>query len=125
MKTSRMTEPSDAYRKGLIGEEKALEYLLDLGMKLLETRYHSPYGEIDLVMADADGIAFVEVKSRTKGTKGTGLVAITRTKQRRLIRTALYYIAEHGYAGVMRFDALEITSAGIHYIKNAFEAWEE
>jgi len=114
-----------AYHKGLIGEKRALEYLLALGMKLVEIRYHSPYGEIDLVMEDADGIAFVEVKARTKGAEGDGLIAITRTKQRRLIRTAQCYIAEHGCMGVMRFDALEITPAGIRYVKNAFEACEE
>jgi len=120
-----MDKPLDAYHKGLIGEEKALKYLLALGMEQLGARYHSPYGEIDLVMKDADGIAFVEVKSRAKGGEGDGFIAINRTKQRRLIRTAQHYMTEHGCAGVMRFDALEITAAGIHYVKNAFEAWEE
>lgn len=110
------------YAKGLMGEDRALSYLQSRGMALLCQRYHCPYGEIDLVMLDGDCIAFVEVKTRSAGKKGAGLLAITKAKQRRILQTALQYMAEFQPTQSMRFDALEITPAGVEYIPNAFEA---
>lgn len=110
------------YEKGLLGEKIAAEYLIDLGMVLLEKRYHSPYGEIDLIMQDNDVVAFVEVKARPRGLKGSGMEAVTVRKQLRMIKTAACYIAQHQLDVLMRFDVLEITSEGLVYIRNAFEA---
>ncbi|MEA5014679.1 MAG: YraN family protein [Candidatus Limiplasma sp.] len=117
-----MPKSATSYAKGLTGEEKALEYLMKRGMAPLERRYHSPYGEIDLIMQDGDAIAFVEVKARSAGRRGAGLCAITKAKQRRLVQTALAYIAQHRPECPLRFDALEITPQGIVYVKNAFDA---
>lgn len=120
-----MPERATPYAKGLKGEERALEYLTQRGMAPLARRYHSPYGEIDLIMRDGDAIAFVEVKTRGAGGKGAGLCAITPAKQRRLVQTALAYIAQYQPDCPLRFDALEITPQGIVYVANAFEAGAE
>ena len=114
----------DAYAKGLAGEQCASEYLQKRGMVLLQRRYHSPYGEIDLIMQEGDTLVFVEVKTRTRGAKGDGLMAIHRGKQKRLIQTAMWYMGQHRVDSVMRFDAVEWTAEGIVHIPNAFEAFE-
>lgn len=111
-----------AYEKGLAGEDLALEYLTDRGMVLLHRRYHSPFGEIDLIMRDGDAIALIEVKIRSTGSKGDGLMAITSAKQRRIVMTARYYLAETRPDCPLRFDALEITPQGILYVQGAFDA---
>lgn len=116
-----MDKKVSAYAKGLMGEGKATEYLQARGMVLLERRYRSPFGEIDLVMRDMDTLVFVEVKTRGGGEKGDGLAAITPTKQKRLLETALYYVQKHRADCMMRFDAVEITPQGVVYIANAFE----
>ncbi|MDD3411398.1 MAG: YraN family protein [Eubacteriales bacterium] len=113
------------YQKGLGGEERAERYLVQTrGMVPLERRYHSPFGEIDLVMRDGETLAFVEVKARSRGRRGAGLMAVTREKQRRLTLTALQYIAQHKTDCPIRFDVIELTADGVAYVPNAFEAKE-
>lgn len=110
------------YAKGWMGEARACEYLENRGMVLLERRYRSPYGEIDLVMRDGDTLVFVEVKARSRGRRGDGLAAIIPKKQSRMVQTALQYIGEHKSVCTMRFDAIELTPEGVVHIPNAFEA---
>ncbi len=117
-----MNKTVSAYAKGWMGEDRACAYLQDRGMVLLERRYHSPYGEIDLIMQDRNMLVFVEVKTRASGEPGAGLVAITPAKRRKLVQTALCYIAQHTPDAPMRFDAVEISKSGVLHIPNAFEA---
>ena len=114
--------PEGTYEKGVAGEEQALEYLLKRGMKPLCRRYHSPFGEIDLIMLDGDVIAFVEVKLRLTGGVGSGARAVSREKQRKIIKTARLFAQERALDAMMRFDVLEISREGVWYIQNAFEA---
>lgn len=113
-----------AYFKGLEGENAAAEYLGAKGMVLLQKRYHSPFGEIDLVMQDGDVLAFVEVKSRPGSRAHSGEYAVNPAKQKRIIRTARCYLAESQWPGVVRFDILEITADGFRHLPNAFEGRE-
>lgn len=114
--------PDTSYQKGVDGEAAALEYLKNKGMVPLQTRYHSRFGEIDLVMEDGDVLVFVEVKSRPKGRTGDGAGAVTQAKQQKLIKTALCYLAEHPTDRVARFDVVELTQSGTEHIENAFES---
>lgn len=50
-------------RKGDIGEEIALEYLINKGFSLLTRNYLKPWGELDIVMKQGNTIHFVEVKT--------------------------------------------------------------
>jgi len=117
-----MPERMNTYAKGLKGEDLAMEHLQAKGMVLVSKRYRSPYGEIDLVMLDGDIIVFVEVKSRTKGDKGSGVASITKAKQRRIIHTASMYMASQQMDMLSRFDAVDISSETIVHIPNAFDA---
>ena len=112
----------NTYSLGLMGEDKALAYLQAKGMVLLERRYHSPYGEIDLVMRDGDCLVLVEVKARSTQGRGAGSFALTQSKRRKLIFTARQYLAEHTTDCPVRFDLVEITRDGVEHIENAFEA---
>ncbi len=123
MNPSPMTNQT-AYEKGIQGEEKALLHLTNKGMILLEKRYHSPFGEIDLVMQEGETLVFVEVKSRPKKSKTAGLWAITPQKQKRLIQTARHYLAHHPMDCMMRFDVVTIGEDGIIHLLNAFEGSE-
>lgn len=116
-----MNDPASAYQKGLVGEDLASEYLQKKGMVLLAKRYRSLYGEIDIIARDGSTLVFVEVKMRSRGKQGTGLIAIAPWKQKRLMQTASIYLAEHPPQGAVRFDAIEITSDGVIHISNAFD----
>ena len=116
-------------RKGLRFEDRARSYLENRGLSLLAQNFHGPRGEIDLVMRDGDSICFVEVKYRDSLAFGGAANAIPRTKQRRIIETALLYLSRQPRYGHLapRFDALLIQgqtdgSEQIDWIKNAFYA---
>ncbi|MBP3649082.1 MAG: YraN family protein [Clostridia bacterium] len=113
-----------AYAKGILGEDAACKYLESKGMVLLMKRYHSPYGEIDLVMQDGDALAMVEVKMRKNATLAECAYAITPKKQQRICLTARYYLTEYPVQAPVRFDALLIARDGILHIPSAFEGRE-
>ena len=114
----------NAYAKGVLGEDAACKYLETKGMVLLSRRYHSPYGEIDLVMQDGPVLVMVEVKLREKASLESCSCAITPKKQQRLCMTARCYLAEHPVNCPVRFDVLLITRNGMLHIPNAFEGRE-
>ena len=118
-----------ALRKGLRFEDRARSYLTRQGLGLLETNFRSRFGEIDLIMQEGETICFVEVKYRESSDYGGAASTITRSKQRKLVKTALFYLTRHRrYAQrPLRFDALLIQrqadgSERIEWIKNAFYA---
>lgn len=103
---------------GLLGEWKAERFLKKQGMRILHRRYQTPHGEIDLIAKDGPVLIFVEVKYRPKGHMGDGIQAIDQQKKKRLRYAARYYLQSNGQQA-LRFDALEITAAGIRHIPHA------
>lgn len=109
------------YESGINGEELAEAYLCQQGLKILDRRYRAEDGEIDLVLLDGACIVFAEVKYRPQGRAGSGLGAITLSKQRRMTHAAQHYLLEHDLGDTpVRFDAVEITRDGILHVPNAF-----
>ncbi len=80
---------------GKKGEEISAKYLQKKGLEILECNYYTRYGEIDLIVKDGNEIVFVEVKSRKSTKYGEPHEAITKFKQRNLIRTAQSYLKKH------------------------------
>lgn len=112
----------NVYEKGLRGEQEACRYLKRKGMKLVASRVRLGRGEIDLIMKDKDTTVFVEVKYRPQGEAGEGLWAVTPDKRRRLCRAAALYLESNGlWDTPARFDVIEITAQGVHYVPNAFD----
>ena len=65
---------------GRIGEELAVAELERLGYAILERRYRTRCGEIDIVADEAGTLVFVEVKARATAEFGTAAEAVTRQK---------------------------------------------
>ena len=113
------------YNIGLTGEQQAEAYLCSLGMSVIARRYRGGDGEIDLIMQDDATIVFVEVKYRPASQVGTGLMAITTSKQRRITHAALLFLQDREWMErQVRFDVVEISLNGILHIPNAFMAAE-
>jgi putative endonuclease len=112
---------------GKLGEELAVEELTRRGYAILERRYRTRYGEIDIVADDRGTLVFVEVKARVDAEFGTAAEAVTPWKQRRLARMARFYLA---CAEVVdrpcRFDVVAIMldqePPQIEVFTNAFDA---
>lgn len=99
------------YSLGLQGEKLAEAYLAERGYRILERRYKTRHGEIDLVAVKNRVLCFVEVKYRPGSRLGGGLEAIGAAKQMRLRSAARAYLMDHPAQWQLAY--LEVTRAGI------------
>ena len=113
------------YETGLSGEAQAEKHLVAQGMQTICKRYRGSDGEIDLIMQDGESVVFVEVKFRPGSQAGSGLMAVTPAKQRRMTHAALTFLLEREWMDrQVRFDVVEISRTGILHVPNAFMAAE-
>jgi len=111
----------NAYHVGFLYELRAAAYLRKAGMKILARRFRARDGEIDIIAREGDAVVFIEVKARPASALGSGVLAVSADKRRRLRHAAAAYMQRFGRMDVScRFDILEFTRAGIRHIKNAF-----
>lgn len=94
--------------KGEQEEQIACEFLQSKGLELLEQNFLCRMGEIDLIMQDKTGLIFVEVRYRKNAQYGGAAASVTRSKQRKIIRTALFYQQKYYPKSCMRFDVIAI-----------------
>jgi putative endonuclease len=96
-------------QRGFLGENLAVSELTRRGYAILDRRYRTRRGEIDIVADDGGTIVFVEVKARATGDFGGGAEAVTPFKQRRLVSMAIDYLARRGLTErPCRFDVIAI-----------------
>ena len=93
---------------GKIGENKAKDYLVRRGYKIICRNYNIKGGEIDIISKDNDCVCFVEVKTRTNDEYGAPMEAVGYTKQQRIKKAANVYIAKIGHDIECRFDVIEV-----------------
>jgi putative endonuclease len=96
---------------GDAAEERACDYLRELGYDILERNYWVRGAEIDIVARDKETVVFVEVKYRSGSRYGTGLESVTARKLERMMRAVGRWMEEHGTDDV-RLDAVEIDKDG-------------
>ena len=111
---------------GAWAESHARRHLEHSGMKFVQQNFSSRHGEIDLVMRDDATLVFVEVRLRRNADHGHPAETITPDKQRRLRRTAEYYLQRHAPGGRTdcRFDVVTVTGGRVdpitEWFRNAF-----
>ena len=110
---------------GVQGEAAAYKFIKDAGMRPLAKNYKKRSGEIDIIARDKGAIVFIEVKTRSRDSFGSPEAAVTRFKQRSIVRTALIYLKENKLLSAkIRFDVIAISGENVKHIKNAFDATE-
>ena len=77
---------------GLRGEDLACEEWCRRGYIIVERRYRTRAGEIDIIARDGPVTVFVEVRARAAGSFGTPLDSITWQKRHRLCALATQYL---------------------------------
>ena len=107
---------------GRLGEEQAVRFLQKNGVRILERNFQDRNGEIDLIAQEDGVLLFIEVKYRRSSRYGEPEEAVTVEKQRRISRTAQYYLhrTHEGRQIPMRFDVISVTDEGIRWIRDAF-----
>ena len=107
-------------------EQAVRRFLESEGLHFIQANYQCKMGEIDLIMSDSSTLAFVEVRFRDNTSFCDPLETITRSKQRKLIRTASHYLVTRydSHDISCRFDVVGVTQANdklsFNWIKNAF-----
>ncbi|MBI3562691.1 MAG: YraN family protein [Gammaproteobacteria bacterium] len=108
-------------------EALALQYLTAQGLTLVTRNFRTKSGEIDLIMRDGDSTVFIEVRSRQKNSLVNSLESIDHHKQRKLIRSAQYYLKATPTLANQpaRFDVVAVTrhldEFHTDWIKDAFQ----
>src|SRR3989454_2428368 len=92
MKTGLRSDPAEwtdeRHKRGLAGEQQAIQYLLSRGWHIVAHRFRVGHTEIDLIVQQGSLVAFVEVKARRGDAFGSPLEAVTGAKRRGLVEAA-------------------------------------
>jgi putative endonuclease len=101
---------SDARQSlGKMGEDVACEELRRRGYAVIERRYRTRFGEIDIIAREAGEIVFIEVKARAGNEFGGSAAAVTSLKQRRIAQMATDYLARRNlHDQPCRFDVVTV-----------------
>ena len=109
---------------GKFAEDRAAEYLLSLGWRVLQRNIRNDYGELDITAIDTSAkpeeLVIVEVRCRTLGKLQAPLESIGSRKLRTLLRASQELIDEMNWPGFWRIDVVGIT---IHD-KYSIDNWE-
>ena len=95
---------------GQQSESLAVSHLSQLGYHIIARNVYSPYGEIDVIAWHDDVLCFIEIRSRASSMHGDPLETIGATKQRRIIRSAWYFLENsmQHWPESMRFDVVGV-----------------
>ena len=113
---------------GKTGEDLAVRELTTRGYAILERRYRTRHGEIDIVAEHEATIVFVEVRARATGEFGRAAETVDDRKKRKVTAMAVEYLSRHQITNrPCRFDVVAIdhamgASPEITVYPNAFDA---
>ena len=107
---------------GRLAEDRALAYLLEKGLVLVERNVRHRRGEIDLVMRDGATLVFIEVRQRRSDRFGGAAASITATKRARLWRSAEVYLMRYARPPACRFDAVCIDGDSLIWLRHVLTA---
>ncbi len=95
---------------GKNGEEYAVSFLSQAGLKIVARNYRCYKGEMDIIAWDQSTLVFVEVRTKSSAVMGWGEESITEKKRRRLRSIAASYLLEKGYKEwpAMRIDLVAL-----------------
>lgn len=94
-----------SHRTGLFAETKAVWFLRLRGWRILERRWRSAYGEVDVIAKRGRRVIFVEVKARK--TLDKALSSLTAHQWRRIEAASDAYMSRPSLAGCSwQFDAI-------------------
>ncbi|HLT29341.1 MAG TPA: YraN family protein [Myxococcaceae bacterium] len=110
-------------------EALAASFLERDGYTVLARNYTCRVGELDLVASRGEVLAVVEVRMRSTDRFGDPALTISHAKQRKIVRTTLRFMQEHGLSlarYAIRFDVITVLGRGeqavLEHLPGAFEA---
>ncbi|MCE3295453.1 MAG: hypothetical protein K0R65_1167 [Crocinitomicaceae bacterium] len=109
---------------GIWGESHARDFLAAKGYKILASNFRFGKLELDLVCEFNNKLVVVEVKTRQTAEIGEPWRAVTRGKQRQIIKASNFYIEQHDVHLETQFDVVSIVHNSfrteLEHIEDAF-----
>jgi len=107
------------------GEEYSVIYLQKKGYEVVERNYRFQKNEIDIIAKFGNNLIIVEVKTRQTAEIGEPWRAVTKSKQKQIIKVANQYIQANQIDLDVRFDIVSIVHNSyrteIDHIEGAFD----
>ena len=97
---------------GLLGEETAVNLLINKGYELVERNFRAGHLEVDIIAKIDIFLVFVEVKTRDENFLYSPESAVNRRKQSNIIRAARYYITSKHRTEEARLDVITVLHKG-------------
>jgi len=108
-------------KRGLAGEEQAIQYLRSRGWHIVAHRFRVGHTEVDLIARQGSLVAFIEVKSRRGTAFGSPLEAVTGAKRRELVKAARVWVDRCGRpSDAYRFDCIAVGDRKLEHLEDAF-----
>lgn len=109
---------------GQEGENIAAKFLSNKGYQILTRNFRFKKNEIDIVCEHENQLIIVEVKTRQTAAIGEPYMAVTRNKQKQIIKVANHYVEEMNCKLEVRLDVVSIVlnqyGTKIEHIEDAF-----
>lgn len=109
---------------GSLGEELAIDFLLQKGYKILETNWRFQKAEVDIIASKDEVLAAVEVKTRSTNEFGDPQDFVNQKKIKLLVKAVNEYVERNDLDVEVRFDIVAITinekKLEMEHLKDAF-----
>lgn len=111
---------------GKEGEDQAIKYLVNKGYRIRHKNWRFKKNEIDIISEKDNFLVVVEVKTRTNDYFESPKEAVTKKKQRGIIKATDAYIQQFNIDMETRFDIISILihngKSEIEHIEDAYQA---
>jgi putative endonuclease len=101
--------------KGDIAENKACDFLVKKGFRVIERNFYTKYGEIDIIAFLDNILYFVEVKS---GTNFNPADNITTSKVDKIIKSVYVFLKSKNINFSYNISAIIIQKDNLEFIEN-------
>ena len=109
---------------GKLGEDLAVELLIDKGYDILERNFKYGKAEIDIIASKSDMLIVVEVKTRNSSVFGDPQSFVSKKKIGLLVQAANEYLLQNSIDLEVRFDIVAVLKNNreqhLEHLENAF-----
>lgn len=119
-----MVETKGKRALGVLGEEKACDFLRGRGHRIVSRNWRGSHLEVDIISEDAAGLHFVEVKTRLAPEGTAPEEKVDGRKRQRIGAAALKFLNQSGSDREVFFDVVTVLFDGDHTEVSYFpQAW--
>ena len=107
-----MAETKGRRALGVLGEEKACDFLRAKGHRIVSRNWRGSHLEVDIISEDAAGLHFVEVKTRLAPAGTAPEEKVDVRKRQRIGAAALKFLNQSGSDREVFFDVVTVLFDG-------------